>query len=198
MVFEYTEAWKHLYDWQSLIAGLLAFGAGVIAFFAGLIQAKATRRAAAAHIEAVEQAKRLQATGVAVAVDLGLLTLESDIQRARDGLMRLKTDERTSPLPGQAIMNNVQAIGKIASPPILERNVDSLFMLGNEAGSLCLSLIHMLYQHDMLVDDSINRVGSMNHDGWPKVVDELSLSLRRLRDQVVECKRAVQPISHSR
>ena len=65
-----------------------------------------------------------------MAVDLGFLTLETDIKRALDGLMRLKTDDRTNAFAGQTIMLDMQVIAKIASPPILERNVDRLFMLG--------------------------------------------------------------------
>jgi Abortive infection alpha len=42
----------------------------------------------------------------------------------------------------------------IKSAPILERIVDRLFMLGDEAGPLCLSLVHMLYEHNVQADTS--------------------------------------------
>jgi hypothetical protein len=192
MVCEYTGAWKHLYDWQSLIAGSLAFIAGLVAFFAGLIQAKATRRAAETQVESAERTKRLQAKGIAVAVDLGLSTLETDIQRARDNLIRLKTD--VSDNAGQTIMARVQEIAKIQPPPILERNVDKLYMLGEPAGPLCLRLIHMLFEQDMQTVASVSSMGPMSRYEWPPVVDELERSLAGLSDKVAECERAVQPI----
>ncbi len=189
---EYTDVGKILYDWQSLVAGVLAFGAGLLAYRAGLKQANATRRAATEQVEVADRAKRLQMSGIAVAVDLGFRTLQTDIKRAQIGLMRLKKDNPT--LVGQTIMAAIQSIAKIITPPMLETNVDNLFMLGNEAGPLCLSLIHMLYEHDVLVDGSMQRAGSMNRDEWPKVVDELDFSLKGLDDKLAECKRAVQPI----
>jgi hypothetical protein len=152
--------YKLLNEQGSLIASLVALIAGILAYWAGIIQAKATRRAAETHVKATERTKRLEARGVAVAVDLGFQTLETDIKRARNNLERLKTDASTKDVAGQTIMAGAATIAKIASPPILERNVDRLFMLGDEAGPLCLSLIHMLYEHDVRVDASTNRMGS--------------------------------------
>ena len=174
----------------------LCCSAGILAYRAGIIQAKATQRAAAEQVEAAERTKRLEARGIAVAVDLGFLTLESDIQRARDGLSHLKSVNRFN--IGQIMMAQVQVVSRIESPPILERNIDRLFMLGDHAGPLCLQLVHMLYEHDVLTSASVSRMGPMGPEEWHAEVDKVNLNLVELNEKVAACKRAVQPLSRLR
>jgi NAD(P)H-dependent flavin oxidoreductase YrpB (nitropropane dioxygenase family) len=56
-VTNYTGLWKLLYDWQTIITGPLAILAAVIgggmAYWAGWVQAKATRRAADLQVAAI-------------------------------------------------------------------------------------------------------------------------------------------------
>jgi hypothetical protein len=59
---DYTGLLKVLYDWQTVIAGVLAIVGGFIAYRAGVIQAKATRQAADQQISAVKSA--LQAESI--------------------------------------------------------------------------------------------------------------------------------------
>jgi membrane protein DedA with SNARE-associated domain len=58
-VTAYTGYWKLLYDWQTLVAGVLAIFAAIIgggaAYWAGRIQAKATRKAADRQEAAVKE-----------------------------------------------------------------------------------------------------------------------------------------------
>jgi hypothetical protein len=55
----YTGYWKLLYDWQTLVAGVLAIFAAIIgggaAYWAGRIQAKGTRKAADRQVAAVKE-----------------------------------------------------------------------------------------------------------------------------------------------
>lgn len=51
---DYTGLCKVLYDWQTIIAGVVAFLGGLAAYKAGVIQAKATRQAADKQIAAIK------------------------------------------------------------------------------------------------------------------------------------------------
>jgi hypothetical protein len=52
---DYTGLFRFVYDWQSFIAGFVALGGGVLAYRAGITQAKATRKSAEGQIEAIKE-----------------------------------------------------------------------------------------------------------------------------------------------
>jgi hypothetical protein len=51
----YSGALGLLFDWQTLVAGLLAFGAGLLAYWSGNNQARATSKAAQQEVQALLQ-----------------------------------------------------------------------------------------------------------------------------------------------
>jgi hypothetical protein len=100
---------------------------------------------------------RLQSRGIAVAVYPEILKLEVVIQNTRGGLRALKA--RDSNLVGQSVAWSVQQTGHVQIPPMLDRNVDRLFMLGDAAGPACLQLVNVLLQHNALVEEIAARHG---------------------------------------
>jgi len=74
---DYTGVWKVFYDWQTIITGALAILGAFIAYRAGVIQARATRKAADKQIAAIGRTEQLQARCIAVGIapELGALRI---------------------------------------------------------------------------------------------------------------------------
>ena len=157
----YAGLLRVLYDWQTIITGGLAILAALIgggmAYRAGVIQAKATQKAANEQIAATAHKDRLQARGIAVAIYADILELEVTIEKTR---MRVGEIARSfsDRLPGQNIAARVQEAGSIEMPRMLNSNIDLLFMLREPAGSACIQLVTLLFQYDALVRDITSRI----------------------------------------
>jgi len=54
-------------------------------------------------------------------------------------------------LVDQSVAASFQAGATIQTPPMLERNIDRLFMLGDVAGPNCLHLVRLLMQYNTTV-----------------------------------------------
>lgn len=74
--------YKLLMDWGSIIGGVFALIAGAFAYWAGIIQARATRRAADAEIAVNARKDKLQAHCIAVGVYPELLAIRAAHERA--------------------------------------------------------------------------------------------------------------------
>jgi hypothetical protein len=188
-----------LYDWQTIITGGLAILAALIGggmtCRAGVIQAKATRKAANEQIAAAARKDRLQARGVAVAIYSDILELKIIIEKSRTHINEI-TRSLSEELPGQNIAALVQEVGSIEMPRMLNSNIDLLFMLSEPAGPACLQLVSLLFQYDALVRDITSRIVTRNADEWAeKDIRHLEEHLTSLEEAVTKCKNEVHEIT---
>jgi hypothetical protein len=135
---------------------------------------------------------RLQARGMAVAIYPELLKLEITIEDTRQNLHEVKA--QAGKLVGQSVAASVQVGGYIETPPMLDRNVDKLFLLGERAGPACLQLVGMLQQYNALVEAIAVRIVVMNATQWAEAVQHLEEHLTLLTGVVAKCAAKVQPI----
>jgi hypothetical protein len=169
---------KDLPSWLSAFAAMIALG----------ISVWATLKATAGD----KRRDRLESHGIAVAIYPEVLKLPTIIQNARDALARLK--ERDCYLAGQSISAHLQFASRIEIPPMLDRNIDRLFMLGDVAGPACLQLVNILLQHNTLVDDIAARIAVLNAGQWTEGIGHLERHLTLLDGVVAKCKHEVQPL----
>lgn len=172
---------KDLPAWLQAFAAIIALG----------ISVWATLKATAGD----KRRDRLQSHGIAVAIYPEILKLEAIIPSTRDALVEFK--ERNSHLVGQSVSSSVQLKGYIQIPPMLDRNIDRLFMLGNIAGPACLQLVNLLLQYDTLVDEIAARIVSMNVGQWTEAIGHLEQHLILLDGVVAKCKHEVAPLHDS-
>jgi hypothetical protein len=195
----YAGLLRVLYDWQTIITGGLAILAALIGggmtYRAGVIQAKATRKAANEQIAAAARKDRLQARGIAVAIYSDILELKIIIEKSRTRIIEI-TRSFSGELPGQNISALVQEVGSIEMPRMLNSNIDLLFMLSEPAGPACLQLVSLLFQYDALVKDITSRIVTRNADEWAeKDIRHLEEHLTSLEEVVTKCKNEVQAIT---
>ena len=143
-------AFTYVADWLQARAGFVALIAGVLAYVAGRVQARATRLAADRQIAAAEKKDRLQVFGIALAITPELLNPEVDHDRAsrivRDEFpMIMKTPD---PI---ARFGELAPDLQIPIPPLLNRNIDHLYLLGDAAYDL-LQLVSIVLQYDGMAD----------------------------------------------
>jgi hypothetical protein len=161
--------------WLQAFAALVALGISVWAVF------RAT---------SVEKRRdRLQARGIAVAIYPEILKLENTIPNVREALNTLKLRDRD--LAGQSVSASVQLSARIEVPPMLDRNIDRLFMLGDVAGPACLQLVNVLNQYNALVDEIVARIAVMNVRVWTEAIDHLEQHIALLNSVVAKCKHEV-------
>ena len=135
---------------------------------------------------------RLQSRGIAVAIYPEILKLTITIQNVREGLAALRA--HNSNLVGQSVSASVLLTGRISIPPMLDRNIDRLFMLGDVAGPACLQLVNVLIQYNALVDDIAARMVMLNAATWPQAVGHLEQHLTLLDSVVAKCQHEVAPL----
>jgi hypothetical protein len=167
-----------------LLAYLQAFTAIValgISVWAVLRNTSATRRR-----------DRLELNGLAVSIYPELLMLPTLIQNVRDGLKRLKA--RYGSLVGQSVAASFELTAQISIPPMLERNVDKLFLLGPLGGPTCLQLYRLLLQYNSTVSAVAQHLVLLNSDQWKDAVDQLEQHLTLLENVVATCAHHVAPI----
>jgi len=171
---------QNLPSWLQAFAALVAIVISVLAFVRG---SAAERRR-----------DHLQSRGIAVAVYPELLKLETVVQSARENVDMLQESGRERGLVGQSVAYDLQRIARVESPPMLERNIDRLFMLGKVAGPRCLELMSVLQQHNDLVDQIAARVAVMNSEQWLEEVGHIDGHFNVLDRVISKCKDEVKPI----
>ena len=179
-------AYKLLSDWGSLIGGVLAL-------FAGLIAYVGARQAAATQVAATRARDCLQAHGIAVAIYSELLKLPGVIETTRKHLDQI-IDQLSGKQPGQFVAGNLQISGSIPMPPMLGRNIDLLFILGEIAGPACLQLVGLMLQYEALLQDITTRMLILNADQWAESIRHLQVHLTSLATVVVKCEHEVKPL----
>jgi hypothetical protein len=148
-----TMCWcKIATDLGSLIGSAVALIAGVLAYVAGWLQARATRQAADRQLAAATKKDRLQAQCIAVGVYPELLGVqvahEEAVRTVNEVWSRVRTEG--PPLtPPQVVTRIRNAL--IPIPPLLNRSIENLYLLG-DAGPSLLQLVSVVLQYDDLVD----------------------------------------------
>lgn len=178
--------YKLLTDWGSLIGGGLALLAGLIAYIGA-------RQAAAKQVAAMAARDRLQAQGIAVAIYPELLKLPTLIDNTRKHLDQVIA-QLADKQPGQFVAGNLQIAASIMMPPMLSRNIDLLFMLGETAGPACLQLVGLMLQYDTLLQDITARMMMLSAGQWAEGVRHLQEHLTLLDSVVAKCEHEVGPI----
>jgi hypothetical protein len=158
-----TDTWKLLYDWQTIITGGLAILAAIIgggmAYRAGVIQANATRKAADEQIAAVGRTEQLQARCIAVGIapELDALRVAHESSsRMIDAVSEL--DQSTS-----MVAHKFLSDACIEIPPILARNIDHFYLLGEPAGPTILQLVSVTLQYNHMIETLAQRLKEHPH-----------------------------------
>jgi hypothetical protein len=134
----------------------------------------------------------LQARGIAVAIYPEILKLKETACDTRRDLAQHQSV--AGHLVGQSVAATIQGLAHIDVPPMIDRNIDRLFMLGGTAGPTCLQLVGILYQYNTFVDQLVARMMMMNSEQWNAAVPRLRDHLTLL-DQVIEkCEHEVGPL----
>lgn len=167
-------------SWLQAFTAIVAIGISILSLLRG---SAAERRR-----------ERLQRQGIAVAIYPELLKLQVLVQNARDALARLKVNPHH--LVGQSIAADLLNSGTLTLPPMLDRNIDKLFMLG-VPGVVCLQLVNVIWQHNALADDIAARVAMMNAQRWPEAIGHLEQHLDLIDKVVAKCAHDVRPLHDS-
>jgi hypothetical protein len=131
---DYTGVLKAFYDWQTIITGVLAIIGALIAYAAGKIQATATREAADKQIGAVGRTQQLQARCIAVGIAPELEALRIAHESAARLIDAVAELDQSKSMMAHKFLSDAY----IEVPPILARNVDHFYLLGEPAGPTIL------------------------------------------------------------
>jgi len=135
---------------------------------------------------------RLEIRGLASAIYPEMDTLKKETRRVRDVIVQIHKQD--SHLVGSAIAGGLQIFAHISFPPMLERNIDKLFILGDDAGVCCLQLVRLIFEHQAKVADIASRIVTMNQGQWPAVVDDLQKQLDLLDKSIEACTYKIQKL----
>jgi hypothetical protein len=135
---------------------------------------------------------RLERRAVAVAVYPEIKMLKETTQNVRDRIADIA--KSAGQLMGQSVGASLQFVALIQMPPMLERNTDRLYILGEIAGPSCLQLVRFILQYNDLVSVLITRVMVMNAVQWREAVAQLEEHLRLLDQIVAKCEHEVRPL----
>ncbi|WP_316168410.1 MULTISPECIES: hypothetical protein [unclassified Bradyrhizobium] len=135
---------------------------------------------------------RLELRGLAVAVFPEIMMLKASIPEIRKDLADIP--RRYKGLVGQSIAAELQMRTSIPLPPMMERNVDKLFLLGEVAGPSCLHLVRLIMQYNSTIDGIAAHVAVMNAEQWVEAVRQIDDHLKLLDGVVAKCENEVKPI----
>jgi hypothetical protein len=137
----------------------------------------------------------MQALAIAVAIYPELLKLKITLKDSQDRLQKL-VQMHAGRQVGQSIALNIQ--NEMAEvPPMLERNIDRLFLLGERAGPSCLQLINVMLQYNKFVDQIAAATAIMNADQWAEGISHLLEHLKLLDGVVDKCEHELAPLHNA-
>jgi len=170
-----------LASWLQAFAAIVALGISVWAIW---------------RVGAAERRRdQLQARGIAVAIYPELLKLQVTVGYVKKGLQQQKA--LAGNLVGQSVAASIQELAQIPMPPMIDRNIDRLFMLGGVAGPSCLQLVGSLLQYNTLVEEFAARMMSMNAEQWTSRVPYLEENISLVSKAIEKCEREVWPIHNA-
>jgi hypothetical protein len=144
---------------------------------------------------AARRRDRLQIRGIAVAVYPEIEMLKVSVQNVRNGIVMLKVRDGT--LVGQSVAASLQLTAHIQIPPMMDRNIDKLFILGDVAGPSCLHLVRLILQYNATVENIVSHVVTLNAEQWVEAVGHLEEHLTLLDKVIEKCEHEVRPIHNS-
>jgi hypothetical protein len=169
---------QYLTAWLQAVAAIVALG----------ISAWSVQRQGAAE----RRRYRQEMDTLAVAVYPEIAMLKITIQTVRERITKLK--ETNAGLTGQSIGATFQAASYIPIPPMLERNIDKLFILGDVAGPTCIQLSRLIIQYNATVETITQRILTLNADQWITAIQQVYEHLALLDKVVDKADHEVRPI----
>ena len=95
---------------------------------------------------------------------------------------------------GQSIGATLQVSAYVAIPPMIERNIDRLYILGDVAGPTCIHLVRNIIQYNFTVERLVQRVLNLNANQWTIAVQEIFNHLDLLDKVIDKSDHEVRPI----
>lgn len=114
---------------------------------------------------------RLELRGIAVAIYPEIEMLAVSTGQVREGILAIKRNNAQQ--VGQGVAATLQVTTKIPMPPMMERNIDRLLLLGEVAGPSCVHLARLLIQYNEFVDRLASHIVMLNTQQWPEAVNQL-------------------------
>ncbi len=139
--------------------------------------------------------ERQEIRALAVAVYPEIEMLKASTQNVRTRIAEIKN--RYSNLMGQSVAATLQLSTHIQMPPMIERNIDKLFILGDIAGPSCVHLVRLLIKYNDTVEQIVARVTHLNAEQWITAVGHLEEHLALLDKVIDKCEHEVRSI-HNR
>ena len=175
-------------DLGGIIAGVCALLAGGMAYFAGLLQARATRLAADRQLAADGNRDRLRAHSIAVGIYPELVSIRGDHEKARHVI------DDVWPTISHYSATAIAADARISIPPLLDRFTGDLHLLGDGGHSL-LQLISIILQYDSLIDDVAQNIErQVNVLDPTRLAKALSQHLKIIGERLDEAQQKVAVI----
>lgn len=165
---------------ERLTAWLSAFAAIVALILAGRGERRKTR---------------LELRGIAVAVYPEIVMLKATVQTVRERLGDLVESARRQ--VGQSIAAQMQLIAHIQIPPMLDRNTDRLFILGDLAGPSCIHLVRLITQYNTTVENLASHMMVLNAEQSAEALSQLEQHLDLLDKVIDTCEHHVRPVHDS-
>lgn len=137
----------------------------------------------------------MELRGLAVAIYPEIQMLKVRVAQVRDGVADSK--KRYGQLFGQNIAWDLRSITSITVPPMLERNTDKLFLLGEVAGPSCIQLVRFVAQYDEFAERLVAHIVTLNAEQWQETIDQLDEHLALLDGVIDKCEMEVRPIHNS-
>lgn len=144
---------------------------------------------------AARRRDRLELRGVAVAIYPEIEMLKATTRGVRDGIKHLQ--ERYANLVGQSVAASLELTAYIQMPPMLERNIDKLFILGDVAGPSCLHLVRLILQYNAFIERVVARIAILNAEQWVEAASHIEKHLTLLDKVIEKCEHEVRPIHDS-
>ena len=141
---------------------------------------------------ATRRRDRLEIRGLAVAVYPEIEMLEESTKTVRSRIAAIKDQSRGQ--VGQSVAANVSINAQIPIPPMMERNIDKLFILGDVAGPSCVHLVRLLIQYNTTVERFASYIMTLNAEQWIEATGHLEEHLALLDQVIAKCKHEVEPI----
>lgn len=162
-------------SWLQAIAAFTALGLSVWAVRAS--------GAAQRHRDLLE----LRGLAVAIYPDLCMLPIVVDDVRERLSRIPTITGDQTFPLM-------VEQTAAIQLPPLMERNIDKLFLLGDVAGPSCIQLVRFLLQYKEAVQRIVAVTIMMDASQKKEALKQIDQHLIFFRAIIEKCEVEVRPI----
>lgn len=118
--------------------------------------------------------------------------LKASTKQVREGVAEIK--KRYGSLVGQSVAASLQMTASIRVPPMIDRNIDKLFILGDLAGPSCLQLVRLLLQYNASVEEIASLVVTLNAEQWVEAIGHLDEHLVLLDGVIDKCEYEVRPI----